>query len=350
MLRKAIERIVFGETLLPQEFTLGLPEPQAEIAVWMCGIGEPIDVTFQHAMVCAAPLTICIGLDKKFPLNDAACFSLEFCERGNNKRLLGKLELTLKTCISAEHLNLVLCEPRSSHNYCLPKTRLAAHYLFHAYQHWRKDNTKGVKMTFLERRTGMVIFIVPRPILLGSVGNRENGNIFPMNLLGELGNGYFGFALRTERVVGKLVKDSGLVAISSLPLSHGALAYQLAHNHSKQSFDWDQLPFEIEASEAFGIPVLSLAPSVKEIKIETIYDIGSHSFFLGRIMHEKKQTDDLRFCSIHGFYQAWRLKGKDREAFKHSLAIDANSKWGRFHSLPEQNDLMKSASLSYTHD
>ena len=40
-------------------------------------------------------------------------------------------------------------------------------------------------MTFLERRAGMVIFIVPHPIVLVSVGTREDGNVFPMNIFGD---------------------------------------------------------------------------------------------------------------------------------------------------------------------
>ena len=43
--RSVIKRIAFGNTLLPQEFTLGLPLPQSEITVWLHGSGEPRDVT-----------------------------------------------------------------------------------------------------------------------------------------------------------------------------------------------------------------------------------------------------------------------------------------------------------------
>jgi flavin reductase (DIM6/NTAB) family NADH-FMN oxidoreductase RutF len=339
-----IKKIALGEILLPQEFTLGLPDPQTEITVWLHGTGAPIDVTYRHAMVCAAPLVMGIGFDRgEAPAaKSIRGLSLKYCER-ESQHLLGEIGLALKTVIPLDGSDLLLFEPQSSTNYCIPKLRIGIHYLFHAYQQWRRDNTKGVKMTFLERRAGMVMFITPHPIVLASVGTRENGNLFPMNLLGDLGNGYFGFGLRAERVVGDLIKHAGRCAVSYMPLSHGALAYQLAHNHSKQSIDWNQLPFETIQSTIYQIPVPAFAPRVREIEIKAVHELGSHSLFVGRVVHDEKLSNSLGFCSIHGFYQAWRLKGRDKNALKDSLAVDELSKWGRFHPLGEQNEAMRAA-------
>jgi flavin reductase (DIM6/NTAB) family NADH-FMN oxidoreductase RutF len=343
-MRKSIKKIVFGKTLLPQEFTLGLPEPQTEITVWLHGAGAPIDVTYRHAMVCAAPLVMSIGFDRgKAPdTKSIHDLSLKYCER-ESQRLLGEIGLELKTVIQVDGSDLLLFEPKNSTNYCISKLRIGTHYLFHTYQHWRRDNTNGIKMTFLERRASMVMFITPHPIVLASVGTRENGNLFPMNLLGDLGNGYFGFGLRTERVVGDLIKRAGHCAVSSIPLSHGALAYQLAHNHTKQSIDWNQIPFETMQSTIYQIPVPAFAPRVREIEIKVVHVLGSHCLFVGRVVHDEKLSNNLGFCSIHGFYQAWRLKGRDKNALKDSLAVDELSKWGRFHPLGEQNEAMRGA-------
>lgn len=335
--RTVIKRMAFGYTLLPQEFTLGLAEPQSEVTVWLHGAGEPRDVTHRHSMVCASPLTICIGFDEGQITNekDLANLSLKFCERDGRKRVLGEIGLKPQIIAAAvAKLRFVLFEPRSSKNFCLPKTRLCAHYLLHAYRQWRSDNTKGIKMSFLERRAGMVIFICPRPIMLVSVGSREDGNIFPMNILGNLGNGYLGFALRGERLAAGLVERAGRIALSSLPLSEGALAYQLANNHTKKSIDWSQLPFATMTSTTFNIPVPEFAQRVRELEIESVRAIGSHKFFIARIIREDKFIDGLEFCSIHGFYQAWRLrklKGGDEE-LEISLAGDVFNKRGRHRS------------------
>jgi hypothetical protein len=333
-MRKAVERLLFGGPLLPQEFTLGLSEPQTDVSVCLRGAGTSLDVTDRYSIACAAPLTFCVGFDKGQSPGEQCLehLSLKFRERVS-QLLLGEIGFRFKGRFSLADSDFVFFEPRRSSNYCLSKAHLAAHYLLFAYRQWRRDNTKGVHLSFLERRAMMVQFIRPHPVMLVSVGTRENGNIFPMNLLGDLGNGYFGLALRTERVVGGLVERCGRVALSSMPLSQGAVAYQLAHNHSQESFDWGKLPFPMRTSAAFDIPVPAFALRVKELEIKTVRVVGSHSFFAGRIVHDEQLSGGLAFGSIHGFYQSWRLERSRGEGLEASLALDAVSKQGRYHPL-----------------
>jgi hypothetical protein len=328
---KGIKKRLFG-LLLPQEFTLGFAEPQTEIAVWLHGPGVQMDVTYSYSVACAAPLTFCIGLEKNTSRRDIDHSSLRFCRRVE-QQVLGEIGLRRKIALYAGESEFIFFEPCSSTNHCLPKSQIAAQYVLFAYRQWRKDNTKGVHLSFLERRAMMVEFIRPHPVMLVSVGDREDGNIFPMNLLGDLGSGYFGLALRTERVVGGVVQRRGRIAVSSMPLSQGAVAYQLAHNHSKQFFDWGQLPFAIRMSSTFSIPVPAFALRVREMEIETVLAIGSHTFFLARVVRDEKYSDDLAFCSIHGFYQSWRLDRCSEEELEAALAVDALSKRGRYVSL-----------------
>jgi hypothetical protein len=334
--RAAIKEIAFGETFVPQEFTLGLPDPQTEITVWLHGAGEPIDVTHRHSMVCAAPLTICVGFGAGELPNedDLSRMRLKLCRRDGEKQILGEVRLKPKSTISKDKANFILFEPRNSKNFCLSRARLCIHYLLHAYRQRRRDNTNGIRMTFLERRATMVMFIRPHPVVLVSVGGKDDGNIFPMNLFGDLGGGYFGFALRTERVAGGLVENAGRIALSSIPLSQGSIAYQLAHNHTKRSIDWSQLPFSTKFSSAFDIPVPDFALRIRELEIEEVYAIGSHRFFLARTNRDEVLSEAPAFSAIHGFYQSWRLRQiQEREKeLRASLAVDALNKRGRYRS------------------
>jgi hypothetical protein len=335
-MREAIKKVAFGETFVPQEFTLGLQDPQTEITVWLHGAGVPIDITQRHSMVCAAPLTICIGFGPgKLPTQeDLSGMKLRFCRRDGAKQILGEVGLKPKATVSRDRANLVLFEPRNSRNFCLSTARLWAHYMLHAYRQRRSDNTNGISMTFLERRATMVMFIRPHPVVLVSVGSRDFGNIFPMNLFGDLGDGYFAFALRTERVAGQVVENAGRIALSYIPLQQGFIAYQLAHNHTKQSIDWNKLPFPTKFSSAFNIPIPDFALRVRELDIEEVQTIGSHRFFLARMNHDEVLSESPAFSAIHGFYQSWRLKQiqeRERE-FHASLAVDAWNKRGRYRS------------------
>jgi flavin reductase (DIM6/NTAB) family NADH-FMN oxidoreductase RutF len=327
--RKAIQRIAFGPTLLPQEFFLGLADPQTEITVWLCGMGTPLDVTSRHSMACAAPFTVCIAFDEgqKPSEKDLGNLSLKFCERDGQKQVLGEISLKLTSTIPMVGMELALFEARSSTNHCLPKIRLGAHYLLHSYLQWRKVDTSGMKMSFLERRAAMVMFIRPHPVSLVSLADDAGGNIFPMNIAGDLGNGYFAFALKDSRRAAHLVERTGHIAVSSLPLAQASLAYQLAVNHTKERIEWDQLPFATKMSATFNIPVPVFAQRVREMEIRKVHGIGSHTFFIARIICDKTFSKELGLSVIHGFYQAWRLKGRGQE-LQASLAEDSFNKRG----------------------
>lgn len=79
-----IKKAVFGDTLIPQEFTIGLADPQAEVSVWLHGAGAPRDVTRCHSTACLSPLTICIASDGEQTRNG----TLKFLERGGDQRVL----------------------------------------------------------------------------------------------------------------------------------------------------------------------------------------------------------------------------------------------------------------------
>lgn len=327
--RKAIQTLIFGDTFVPQEFFLGLEHPQTEITVWLHGMGIPLDVTCRHSMACAAPFTICIafGEDEVISEKDLRLLSLKFCGRDERQRVLGEIGLKLTTIISAVGMKLILFEARSSTNYCLPTARLWAHYLFHAYSQRRKTDTSGMKMSFLERRAAMVMFIRPHPVSLVSLVGEGGGNIFPMNIMGDLGNGLFAFALRDSRRAAHLVELNGRIALSSVPLPHASLAYQLAVNHTKQSIEWDELPFGTKTSTTFDIPIPVFTQRVRELEVKKVHRIGSHTFFVAQIICDETFYESPELCVIHGFYQAWRLKGHSVE-LQASLAHDSLYKRG----------------------
>lgn len=326
---KAIRKIVFGDTLLPQEFTVGMLEPQMEISVWLYGMGRPLDVSRRLTTACCAPLMLCVGLDEGEIAreNHDKVASLKFCEREGRKRLLGEIHLLPETAIAANNSTLILFRVRGSINYCLPRLRLWAHYLLQMYTQWRCVKNPDVKMTLAEQRAAIVTFIRPHPLVLASISSEAGGNIFPMNLMGELGNGSFGFALKDSRMAAHLVERAGRLALSSVPLAQSSLAYRYAVHHTKTSIDWDQLPFELKLSEVFRIPFPDFALRVREMEVEKVMKIGSHTFFIARTVSDNKLTDGLQVNVIHGFYQAVRLKDKNAQ-LKSSIEADSINKRG----------------------
>lgn len=327
---RIIKRIAFGETLIPQEFTIGLEDPKAEISVRLHAVDWHCDVTGRLTTACTAPLMLCIAFHDATNLSEREFprAVLKFCELGGQKRVLGEVRLRLHTTITIGASQFLLFGVRSSINYCLPRIRLWAHYLLHAYSQWQRNDPPDVRMTLLEQRAAAVTFIRPHPLCLVSVGNRSSGNIFTMNLMGDLGNGYFGFALRHLRVAADLVERAGRIAVSGIPLTWCTLAFQFAANYKKESIDWDTLPFQTAPSAEFGIPVPDLATCVRELQILKVHTIGSHRLFIARIIRDETRTGAAQACVVHGFYQFWRTRG-DKVKLRTSVAED----WVHKHGL-----------------
>jgi flavin reductase (DIM6/NTAB) family NADH-FMN oxidoreductase RutF len=323
------KRIVFGESLLPQEFTIGLEDPHAEIAVWLHTPDDFCDVTGRQTTACTAPLKLCIGFHDGQRVSEHSLDRavLKFCARDTQRQVLGEIRLRFDRAISIGTSQFILFGVRGSANYCLPGLQLWAHYLLNAYLQWRRNDPPDIRMTLVEQRAAAVTFIRPHPLCLVSVGDWASGNLFTMNLMGDLGNGYFGFALRDRRVVADLVERAGRIAISGIPLTQCRLAFQFAANYKKESIDWAGLPFETALSTEFGIPVPNLATTVRELEVVKVHRIGSHRLFIARIFRDEAHARGLRACVVHGFYQYWRTKG-DSVKLRASVVEDSAHKRG----------------------
>jgi flavin reductase (DIM6/NTAB) family NADH-FMN oxidoreductase RutF len=331
--RRWIRRIIFGDTLLPHGVTLGLADPQTEIAVWLDGLGAPIDVTHRHSMACASPLTVSIafGEDQEPGDEEIRQLRLKFRERGGRKELLGELSLRPAGSISTDGSKICLFEVRKTRNCCLPHVRLWAHDLLRAYKNWRRTDASALEMSLAGMRAMTVMFIRPHPVVLVSHPGDGGGNIFPMNLMGELGNGYFGFALVDSREAAIGVERAGCIAVSSVPFAQAAFAFQLAANHFHNSADWKSLPFATRPSSTFGIPVPAFAARVRELEIVHTGKIGSHRFFVARIVRDAKTAECENLHLIDGIYHAWRVKGRAAE-LETSLSADSLNKRGVYNA------------------
>ncbi len=309
---RLIKRLAFGDSQLPQQFTVGMRDPQSEVTVWLHGLDKPYDVTSRHVMACVKPLTIGVVFEPEwnFPQNGKGQrLSLRFQERGGNGKLVGEILLE-GPGVPAPSPGLLLFGVRGSRNYCLAKPRLWLHQLHLAYLRWRFNNNPEIKITPREAHAMIVFFICPRPVVLVSVVHEGAGNVFPMNLMGPVGEGRFAFSLNSTRHAAPIVGRAGRLAISNVPLAQATLARQLGKNHLKDSIDMTQLPFAARTSPTFGFPVPEFAVRVRELEIEFHERLGSHTFFIARLVDDEPMTAAPEFFYVHGIYQAWRIHNR----------------------------------------
>ncbi len=303
-IRKSIRRLVLGADDFPQQCAVGMCDPQSEVAVWLHGLGPPCDVTNSNLMACGAPLIIGVGLAERQSFRECRRLSLHFRERHGSGRLLGKIALQFRSVVGAGDRDLYLFQARNSRNYCLPILRLWGCYL--QYAHQRSRGTKpDVPITVREIHAMVVFYICPRPVGLVSVAD-TTANMFPMNLMGPIGNDYFCFALNSSTPACHLVERSGSIALSSIPLEQSAVAYRLGKNHRKESIEWHQLPFATKTSSKFGLPVPEFSLRVREMQIEQVRQLGSHTLFVARTIQDELWNTGSQFFVVHGIYQARR--------------------------------------------
>jgi flavin reductase (DIM6/NTAB) family NADH-FMN oxidoreductase RutF len=310
--RRALRQWILGSANVPQQCVLGLRDPQSEVSVWLEGAGVPINVTQNNVMVGAPPLTIAIGLGKtdRRTASERRQQVLRFREMSGEQRLLGEIRLRMVQAIVLGDEHLCLFETNGCSNYCLPQGRLWLRYLHDAYRKWKSEKrstTMEPQIRTSELRSVFAFYICPRPVVLVSVVSGVTGNIFPMDLIGPVGR-HFALALHNSSAPLGLMQQSRRIALSSVPIEHSSRALQLGKNHKTSAVDFGQLPFPTTPSEVFGLPVPLFSLRTRELQIEPIRRLQSHTLFLGQIITDQCHAEGMQMFQIHGFYQAWRQR------------------------------------------
>jgi len=304
--RTLLKRMLLGPVNYPQTIRLGLYDPQAKVDVWLHGLDLPIEVTQRHMLASCAPLTICIGLQQEQSerAKSGRKLALRFHQHAAGQRFLGEIGLRFVSSFSVGTQHLCLFHVTHHRNRCLPLLHLWAHYLQYA-RTYEPERNFDVPITLREARAMIIYFLCPRPVVLVTVVDGQVGNMFPMNLMGPVGSGYFAFALNSHRSAAPLVHRAGRVVLSSVPLEQAAVVSKMGANHRKSSIEWNQLPFATITPDAINAPVPAFALTVREMQVIAECQLGSHTLFVAKTTAEQHFADSPQFFTAHGLYQAW---------------------------------------------
>jgi len=304
--RNILKRMLLGPVEFPQKLDLEMQDPQSEVDVWLHGLGERLDVTHSHLMACGAPFTICIQIEKKSVTDGRfdRSMALRFQERSGERRQLGEIKLRFVEAFRAGTRQLCLFSAQGCRNLCVPKVHLWAHYLQYARRN-RQAKDSDVPITAREARAMIVFYLCPRPTAVVTVQHGDGTNMFPMNLMGPVGSGYFAFALNSNRAAAPLVERARRIVLSNIPLEHAALVFRLGANHRRTSIDLGELPFPTVRLGNIDALVPSFALRVRELQVEAVHRLGSHTLFVAKTVADERLADGPVLCSAHGIYQAW---------------------------------------------
>jgi flavin reductase (DIM6/NTAB) family NADH-FMN oxidoreductase RutF len=313
--------LIFGAADFPEQCIVGMRDPQSEVSVWLRGLGSPLDVTHNNVIASASPLTIGVAFENEWSLAFAKSrLSLQFRENRGEKHLLGQIGLRMTGHLPIGSERLYLFEAQNCRNYCLPRPQLWTRYARHAYHQWRarkRSMPPDFQMSSRKLHCVSAFYICPRPVVLVSVMDGPLGNIVPMDLIGPVGTRHFTLALHNTSTALPLIERTRLIALSSVPVTQTSVAFDLSKHHKMSSIDWATLPFGTRASPRFGLPVPQFALRVREMEIETVRRLGSHTLLVATVVEDQPWDDGLQLFQIHGFYQAWR----QQQRAEHSPAV-----------------------------
>ncbi len=287
---------------LPQWSTVAVAPPQQAVIATLHWDGQFVDVTADHTVASLVPLVIATSLDAgQRPV-------LEYRDSATGK-LLGALRLARTASVAAAETSLTLYHVAAGDHRCLgwplrPWNAWLQNRLMRknrSPQHFAPEPAAVQQL--------MIAYLCPRPVVLVSVAAPGHPNIFPMDLIGPLErSGFFSLALRSTNVSIPVMRETRRVALSGMPATMKAAVYKLAEHHRQPLKDWTELPFPVRPSQTFDIPVVTAALRIQELAIEHSQEIGSHVFFLCRVVSEENLAESDQLHHTAGFHQAYRRR------------------------------------------
>jgi flavin reductase (DIM6/NTAB) family NADH-FMN oxidoreductase RutF len=258
-----------------------------------------------------------VGLDEplKAALSRTPHPELRFIDR-ESKRTLGALKIRHVEDWNAAGTELALFEIAGGRHYCAGLLRRS----WDSFRYWYgARHTPPEKQLMPPKAVEqlMVFSLCPRPVFLVSVDDGQKSNLFPMDLVGTLPGERFTLALRNTSASVETIKSARKVAFADVPADACQIAYQLGAHHKSGKVDWAGLPFKIQRSHSFALPVPAIALSVREIEILDFKRVGSHTLFVGRIVSRQPLASGPQLFHTSGIHQ--RLRRREGRPFIESM-------------------------------
>lgn len=294
---------------LPQMMAVALVDPREPVSVRLLSGGRASDVSGNNVIAALRPLTVAVGLRDELAgavLPDSQP-QLHFSDRESNATL-GVLDLrhTRSAEIAGVHFAFFEIE-RGAHR-CVPwPIRSWNTWLQNRATRTRKDPYNFSMEPDAVQQT-VIFYTCPRPVVLVSVDDGSHSNVFPMDLIGPVHPDRFTLALRSTSQSIETMKRFRKVAISNIAGSHHQIAYRLGAHHRNVKIDWDALPFRVIRSQMYSLPVPDIALRTRELEILHAEEIGSHTFFVTRVVSDVHRQEAAQFCHTGGIYQSFRRR------------------------------------------
>lgn len=313
--KKHLKKLITGLNVRQQYVCLALESLQDPLSVKLeiDGKNAVLDVTQLHVFLGYKPVVIGLFFQPggNVDLRSEETVALRFYPTGgpNNFFKVRNNVASLKLKRSKnqpEGLPVILYQTVHGHH-----TFINSFYRFVNSQRGKlkKTNAFNIDLPGNERDQVRIAYAVPRIISLITVSCNNLVNIFPTDLHGAIGNGFYASSLRIGGKANEQVDRCGRVVISEIESTCYRDAYSLGKNHMREmrmSDLFDNLSSERSAIFDHPLPVGVLR--YRELEVVKSCVAGIHRIYFYKIVHEgviREKGGTL--AHVDQYYAQWRL-------------------------------------------
>jgi flavin reductase (DIM6/NTAB) family NADH-FMN oxidoreductase RutF len=136
-------------------------------------------------------------------------------------------------------------------------------------------------------------YIFPLPVYALCIGNMNEADIFPDDILGCIYENNYFFSVRTSNPSVKKIIEQKNVALCMVPYSKKKEMYSLGKHHKNGVIDISKLDFKLTLSPSLKIPIPEFAINAIELRISEHYEYGGYTVFYAQSLYFSKYTEEL---------------------------------------------------------
>ena len=289
---------------LPRWSAVALQEP-GEIGVTLQHEGVMLDVARNNEIAGLIPLTLAIGLDLQPSVVPSV---LSFHDKGEG-RTLGALQLKARAREADTPEGVTFFDVVGGQHSCFGWAGSRFDDWFRRDDLRRSKNPHNFAMAPEATKWAAIFYLYPRAVYLVSAEYGERSNIFPMDQVGRMrADGFVSLSLRNTNPSVETIRDSRRVVLSNIAAVRKENAYQLGQRHKIEKVDPRELPFPLALSPNFGVRHPANAVRVRELEIVAFKTMGSHMFFVGRAVSDRRLSEEPQLFHTPGFHQRYRTR------------------------------------------
>ena len=153
-----------------------------------------------------------------------------------------------------------------------------------------------------------IAYSIPRKISVMTVSDDTLVNMFPTDLHGFIGNGYYAGSLRIGGNANAQVESLRRVVISDVDASSYLEVYSMGRNHMMDLQNEPRFMLHHRRSRVFNFPLPEWALRYREMIHIGSHDHGIHRIHFYRIVHSEVLANaGPTLGHIHQYYAQWRM-------------------------------------------